>query len=68
MSLKIGDRVLVNTRSNLGILPDTVAGVFDQDILLQPYAPNRRKPAVRLVHLSWALVEDVVAMPAGWDR
>jgi hypothetical protein len=65
MTLKIGDRVLVNTRSNLGIVPDTVRSVpFSQIITLQPHAPNQTKQAVLLVHLSWALVEDLLPLPA----
>lgn len=63
-TFKAGDRVLVNTHSNFGIVPATVSG----DVFIQTYGPNQRRAAVPLVQLSWALVEDVIPMPAGWDR
>lgn len=56
---KVGYKVLVDTKSNLGIVSDVVRSTFIQTLHLQPYAPNRSGPAVVLTRHSWSMVENI---------
>jgi len=49
-TFKVGDKVLVNTQSNLGLVPCTVRALFMQ----QTTTDKMPRPAVVLEELSWA--------------
>ena len=55
----VGDRVLVRAHDG-NVFEDTIRALFVQDILLQPYAPNKKVPAAVLTERSWTPLSDIV--------
>lgn len=55
----VGDRVLVRA-SDGKVFEDTVRALFVQEILLQPYAQNKKVPAAVLTEHSWTPLADIV--------
>lgn len=59
MNITNGTRIVFKFQDTL--VEDTVRGeVFDQPVILAPYAPNTTLQAVTLTNHSWCFVKDIV--------
>lgn len=63
--IKTGCMVLVRSAANEFPYWDVVRGVFTQDVLLQPYAPNEQIESLVLTNRSWCPVTDVLLVKEG---
>lgn len=61
-SIKVSDRILFDTHSNLGVREDVVRGKFAAETLLEPYARNTKAAALTLTHHSWTFESNVIAI------
>ena len=64
--IRIGSRVFVRTTAiTHPDYWDTVRGVFDQTLLLEPYARNTTDEALVLTEHSWCFVSEVLEVSDG---